>query len=134
MDQKKLLIFFFKITFFLWLFIIFIVSVYPGNLIGLIFKGDPTVYPGGPKTNFFLEYSSHVITYFLLSFLSYLSFDYEHKSKVLIISLTFFSIMMELLHLMIPNRAYEHYDLLMNLLGFYLGLSLFFLKRFKLFT
>ena len=53
MDQKKLLILFFKITFFLWLFIIFVVSVYPGNLIGLIFKGDPTVYPGVPRLIFF---------------------------------------------------------------------------------
>jgi len=133
MDQKKLIIFF-KITFFIWLFFIFIISIYPGNLIGLLLKGDPTTHPGGPKTNFFLEYYGHLILYFLLSFFSYLSFDYDYKSKILITFLTIFSIIMELSHLIIPNREYEHYDILMNVLGVYLGLFLFFLKRFKLFT
>ena len=126
MDQKKLIVFF-KITFFIWLFFIFIISVYPGNLIGLLLKGDPTTYPGGDKI-------SHFISYLGLSILGVLALDFKKKGIVIIIFLTLFSIIMELVHLYIPNRYYENLDLVMNILGTYCGLVLFYLKRFKLFT
>tara|TARA_E500000178_G_scaffold87649_1_gene86419 strand:- start:16 stop:396 length:381 start_codon:yes stop_codon:yes gene_type:complete len=126
MDQKKLIVFF-KITFFIWLFFIFIISVYPGNLIGLLLKGDPTTYPGGDKI-------SHFISYLALSILGVLALDFKKKGKVIIIFLTLFSIIMEVVHLYIPNRYYENLDLVMNILGTYCGLVFFYLKRFKLFT
>lgn len=126
MDQKKLIVFF-KITFFIWLFFIFIISVYPGNLIGLFLKGDPTTYPGGDKI-------SHFISYLALSILGVLALDFKKKGKVIIIFMTLFSIIMEVVHLYIPNRYYENLDLVMNILGTYCGLVFFYLKRFKLFT
>jgi VanZ family protein len=126
MDQKKLIVFF-KITFFIWLFFIFIISVYPGNLIGLLLKGDPTTYPGGDKI-------SHFISYLGLSILGVLALDFKKKGIVIIIFLTLFAIIMEVVHLYIPNRYYENLDLVMNILGTYCGLVFFYLKRFKLFT
>jgi len=126
MDQKKLIVFF-KITFFIWLFFIFIISVYPGNLIGLFLKGDPTTYPGGDKI-------SHFISYLALSILGVLALDFKKKGMVIIIFLTLFAIIMEVVHLYIPNRYYENLDLVMNILGTYCGLVFFCLKRFKLFT
>ena len=126
MDQKKLIVFF-KITFFIWLFFIFIISVYPGNLIGLLLKGDPTTYPGGDKI-------SHFISYLALSILGVLALDFKKKGMVIIIFMTLFAIIMEVVHLYIPNRYYENLDLVMNILGTYCGLVFFYLKRFKLFT
>ena len=126
MDQKKLIVFF-KITFFIWLFFIFIISVYPGNLIGLLLKGDPTTYPGGDKI-------SHFISYLGLSILGVLALDFKKKGMVIIIFLTLFAIIMEVVHLYIPNRYYENLDLVMNILGTYCGLVFLYLKRFKLFT
>ena len=126
MDQKKLIVFF-KITFFIWLFFIFIISVDPGNLIGLFLKGDPTTYPGGDKI-------SHFISYLALSILGVLALDFKKKGKVIIIFMTLFAIIMEVVHLYIPNRYYENLDLVMNILGTYCGLVFFYLKRFKLFT
>ena len=126
MDQKKLIVFF-KTTFFIWLFFIFIISVYPGNLIGLLLKGDPTTYPGGDKI-------SHFISYLALSILGVLALDFKKKGMVIIIFLTLFAIIMEVVHLYIPNRYYENLDLVMNILGTYCGLVFFYLKRFKLFT
>jgi len=126
MDQKKLIVFF-KITFFIWLFFIFIISVYPGNLIGLLLKGDPTNYPGSDKI-------SHFISYLGLSILGVLALDFKKKGMVIIIFLTLFAIIMEVVHLYIPNRYYENLDLVMNILGTYCGLVFFYLKRFKLFT
>ena len=126
MDQKKFIVFF-KIKFFIWLFFIFIISIYPGNLIGLLLKGDPTTYLGGDKI-------SHFISYLALSIFGVLALDFKKKGMIIIIFLTLFAIIMEVVHLYIPNRYYENLDLVMNILGTYFGLIFLYLKRFKLFT
>lgn len=131
MDQKKYLVIF-KTAFYTWLFLILIISIYPGNLIGLIFSGDSTRYPGGEKTNNFFELFSHVMTYFVLSFLAYFSFDFKKNVNRKIIFLSIFSILMEIVHIFIPDRSYENYDLFMNLLGINLGLFVYYFKSFFL--
>jgi len=130
MDQKQFKIIF-KIIFFFWLFLIFITSIYPGNLIGLIFKGDPNSYPGGQVSNLFFEYCGHFISYFLLSFFAIFAFDFNNPNLGKVSFLFIFALMMELLHIFIPNRSYENYDLVMNILGVLFGLF-FLLKSNKI--
>ena len=114
MDQKKFIIFY-KLSFYFWLLFIFLVSIYPGNLINLVLIGDPTTHPGGDKV-------SHFLTYFVLGVLFNLSYKKNSFFKVMIGFLIFFSIIMELLHMVIPNRFYENFDLLMNFLGLVVGI------------
>lgn len=114
MDQKKF-INFYKFSFYFWLLFIFLVSIYPGNLINLVLIGDPTTHPGGDKV-------SHFLTYFVLGVLFNLSYKKNSFFKVMIGFLIFFSIIMELLHMIIPNRFYENFDLLMNFLGLVVGI------------
>jgi len=123
MDQKKFLNFY-KFLFLIWFLFILIVSIYPGNLIGLVLKGDPTTYPGGDKV-------SHFISYFLLGSLAFLSFEENKKFKNIVFFLILFSLIMEFLHLFIPNRFYENLDLVMNFLGIIIGLSIFQLRNIK---
>jgi VanZ family protein len=114
MDQKKFIIFS-KTIFLCWLLFIFLVSIYPGNLIKLVLTGDPSTYPGGDKV-------SHFLTYFILGLFFYLSFKNDRSFKIIAIFLIFFSLLMEIIHLGIPNRFYENFDLLMNFLGLILGM------------
>ena len=114
MDQKKF-INFYKLSFYFWLLFIFLVSIYPGNLIKLVLIGDPTTHPGGDKV-------SHFLTYFVLGVLFNLSYKKNSFFKVMVGFLIFFSIIMELLHMIIPNRFYENFDLLMNFLGLVVGI------------
>ena len=114
MDQKKLIIFY-KLGFYFWLSFIFFVSIYPGNLINLVLIGDPTTYPGGDKV-------SHFLTYFVLGVLFNLSYKKNSFFIIMIGFLISFSIIMELLHMVIPNRFYENFDLLMNFLGLIIGI------------
>lgn len=114
MDQKKLIIFY-KLGFYFWLSFIFFVSIYPGNLINLVLIGDPTTYPGGDKV-------SHFLTYFVLGVLFNLSYKKNSFFVIMIGFLISFSIIMELLHMVIPNRFYENFDLLMNFLGLVVGI------------
>ena len=123
MDQKKFLNFY-KFLFLIWFLFILVVSIYPGNLIGLVLKGDPTTYPGGDKV-------SHFISYFLLGSLAFLSFEKNKKFKNIVFFLILFSLIMEFLHLFIPNRFYENLDLVMNFLGINIGLFIFQLRNIK---
>ena len=114
MDQKKFIIFY-KLSFYFWLLFIFLVSIYPGNLVNLVLIGDSTTHPGGDKV-------THFLTYFVLGVLFNLSYKKNSFFKVMIGFLIFFSIIMELLHMVIPNRFYENFDLLMNFLGLVIGI------------
>ena len=64
---SKKFINFYKLSFYFWLLFIFLVSIYPGNLINLVLIGDPTTHPGGDKV-------SHFLTYFVLGVLFNLSY------------------------------------------------------------
>ena len=123
MDLRQFLNFY-KFLFFIWFLFIFVVSIYPGNLIGLILKGDPTTYPGSDKL-------SHFVSYFFLGLLAFLSFGKNLKFKSIVIFLILFSLLMEVLHLYIPSRFYENLDLVMNFLGLIVGLFLIKLKDLK---
>ena len=124
MDQKKFIIFY-KTIFYCWLLFIFLVSIYPGNLIKLVLTGDPSTYPGSDKV-------SHFLTYFILGFFFYLSFKNDRSFKIITIFLIFFSLIMEIIHLSIPNRFYENFDLLMNFLGLILGINIY--RIYRLFS
>ena len=124
MDKTKLIII--SRYFFVSLILsIFLISIYPGNLIGLLIKGDPTTYPGGDKI-------SHFFAYFILAITGYFSYQSKFKILSIFIFLGIFATAMEILHIIIPNRFYENLDLVMNLAGVCVAL-IFFLRRPKFF-
>ena len=94
------------------------VSVFPGNLVNLILIGDASTSPSSDKF-------SHFISYFVLSIFAYLSFYNTQKLRKIFIFLILLSIILEVVHLIIPNRYYENLDLLMNVCGV-VAVSVFF--------
>jgi VanZ family protein len=110
---------FFKLAeylYYLSLGALFILYLFPGSLIGYFLYGNlgqqPNIIdnPIGTSIN-------HL---FFFMYLSLLSLTYRLRNKKLINSfqfLFFISILLEMLHWIIPNRSFEYYDLLANLLG-----------------
>ena len=110
---------FFKLAEYLYYFslvILFILYLFPGSLIGYFLYGNlgqqPSIIsnPIGTSIN-------HLLFFIYLSTISLTS---RLRNKKLINSfqfLFFISILLELLHLIIPNRAFEYYDLFANVLG-----------------
>ena len=105
-----------KYSYFLSLLVLIILYLFPGSLIGYLIYGDLGTQPKfinnpiGTSINHFF--------YFL--FLSTLSLIDRLQNQKLINSfrfLFFISILSELLHYFIPNRAFEFYDLLANCTG-----------------
>ena len=104
--------------------VIFIVLyVYPGSILGFIiyreFHKQPQV------TQDFLSLSSnHVYAFFVLSLLGLISY-YKTKKIFILNYLILSSIILEVLHLVIPNRSFQYMDLFGNLIGVLLSILLF---------
>ena len=103
-----------------------IIYLFPGSLLGYFFYGDFRQQPyGGTAIN-------HFIAFFYLSILGLISYMREVSFKKTVIFLIVLSLLLELFHLIIPNRSFQSLDLFANLLGTLLAIVvIFFYKRLK---
>ena len=100
--------------------IIIFLYVYPGSILGFFFYGDFDKQPQ-ITTDFISLSSSHVYAFALLSILGFINYYKSHK--YLIVSYLFIvSIILEGLHLLIPNRGFQFSDLFGNMVGVLLSL------------
>jgi len=117
-----------KVLFYFSLIILIILYLFPGSLIGYFLYGNLENQPNlisnplGTSIN-------HLIFFFYLSVIGFLFRRYQKKFINSFLFLFYVSIVLELLHHFIPNRAFELKDLYANSLGV---LSAFFvMKIFK---
>ncbi len=119
-----------KYSYFLLIIILIIIYLYPGSLIGYFLYGNLETQPNiisnpiGTSIN-------HMIYFSLITILAHLI---KSKSKNLLINLKFIfflSIFLELLHLIIPNRAFEYFDLIANIMGVLLAIFLLKLLQWR---
>ncbi len=102
--------------------ILIILYIYPGSILGYLIFGDFGKQPQ-LTTDFFEISSNHVYTFFFLSVLGL--FVYHNDKKIFIINyLILISIILELLHLIIPNRGFQFGDLFGNILGVLLSIMI----------
>ena len=108
-----------------------ILYLFPGSLIGYFLYGDfsrqPDVIPNPMGTSI-----NHALAFFYLSILGLISYMKGATFNQTIIFLLILSIVLELSHLIIPNRSFQSLDLFANLLGTLLAIVvIFFYKRLK---
>ncbi len=110
---RKYLDLFFKIS----NFTIIILYLYPGSVLGWIVYGNLKSQP--QLTGNFLSLSSnHFYTFLILSFTAVLSYSNNSKKlDYIFLYLFLISIILELAHLVIPNRSFQFEDLIGNLTG-----------------
>ena len=108
--------------------IIIILYVYPGSVLGFLIYGEFHKQP--QITQDFLSISSnHVYTFFLLSSVGLIA--YYKSNKILILNyLILSSIILEILHLLIPNRSFQYGDLFGNVVGVLMSILLFTIFNF----
>ena len=95
--------------------ILIIFYLYPGSIFGYLLYGDSSIQP--QITRDFIISSNHVYVFIVLSTLGIIAYQDTKKIKILTIYLFLLSIVLELFHLIIPNRGFEWSDLLGNILG-----------------
>ena len=89
--------------------------LFPGSLIGLIIYSDKNIQP--QITSDFIISSNHFYVFILLSIISFLSFSKLGQSKIIAIYLILLSIILEIFHIIIPERSFQWSDLFGNLMG-----------------
>ena len=98
------------------LFFLFALYLFPGSLIGYFLYRDLGQQPDlisnpiGTSIN-------HLIYFFYLTILSQIVRFRLKKFFTNLYFVFFISIILEISHLVVPNRAFEYYDLLANVLG-----------------
>ena len=108
------------------LIILFILYLYPGSLIGYFLYGNleqqPNLIPNPIGTSInHLIFFSYITTLALIIRSKAVNIFTDYKM------ILFISFILEILHFVIPNRAFEFYDLIANILGV---LIIIFIKRF----
>ena len=92
-----------------------ILYIYPGSIMGYVIYDDLQIQP--QITRDFIVSTNHVYAFFLISLLGFLTFKKSNKLNILILYLLILSIILEILHLIIPERSFQLADLFGNLIG-----------------
>ena len=107
---------FLKFIFHISVLFLIVISLYPGSLLGYLFYGDFGQQPNLIK-NPFGTTINHFICYVYISLLGLFIYLRMENFQRVFYGLLFLSIILELLQLIIPNRAFELGDLIGNILG-----------------
>ena len=116
-----------KIIFHLLNIIFVFLYIYPGSLLGFLIYKDISKQPQ-LTSDFFALSSNHVYAFLLLSSFGLIS--YYKKLNIIILYLILISIILELLHLIIPNRSFQFSDLFGNIIGVLLSIFILILFNF----
>ena len=122
---------FLKFVFHTSILFLIVLSLFPGSLLGLLFYGDLGQQPNlienplGTTIN-------HFIFYVYVSSLGFFLYLRNKNLKKLVYGLFFLSVILELLHIIIPNRSFQLGDLISNILGVIVAYS--FLKIYLFFN
>tara|TARA_Y100001970_G_scaffold283584_1_gene399091 strand:- start:17626 stop:18021 length:396 start_codon:yes stop_codon:yes gene_type:complete len=119
-----------RFLFYLSFLIFLILYLFPGSLIGHFLYGDLSKQPE-LITNPLGTSINHMIAFFFISILCLISFVKNSNFLKVSIFLILLSIIIEILHLYVPNRSFEYLDIFGNLLGTLLAIIVILLYKFK---
>ena len=95
--------------------ILIVLYLYPGSIFGYVLYKNFSIQP--QITRDFLISSNHFYVFILLSIIGILAYINTNKINFLIKYLFVISILLEFLHMFIPNRSFELSDLFGNIVG-----------------
>ncbi len=121
--------FFSKYKFFFYLcnFVLIILYLYPGSILGWFLYNDASLQP--QITPNLIVSSNHVYAFLILSLIGFFTYKKIEKLKFLGIYLILLSIILEILHYFIPERSFEFPDLFGNLIGVIIVIIIFYLYK-----
>ena len=105
----------YKIIFYFLNFCLIFLYFFPGSLIGFFLYGNIKMQP--QITPDFVVSSNHFYVFVLLSVVGFFTFYKFNETKILIIYLLVLSIILEVFHLLIPERSFQWQDLFGNIFG-----------------
>ena len=120
----------YKFIFYLSNFILLVLYLFPGSLLGCYLYNDCQLQP--QLTKDFLVSTNHLYAFGLLSIIGIITYKNSNKLNFLSLYLVLLSIILEILHIFIPVRSFEFSDLFGNLLGVFIVLTInFFYRKYE---
>jgi VanZ family protein len=120
----------YKFIFYISNFILLVLYLFPGSLLGYFLYNDFQVQP--QLTKDFLVSTNHLYAFGLLSIIGLFTYKNSNKLNFLNLYLILLSIILEILHIFIPVRSFEFFDLFGNLLGVSIVLLInFFYRKYE---
>ena len=117
----------YKFFFYLCNFILIILYLFPGSILGWYLYNDVSLQP--QITPDLIISSNHVYAFLILSFVGFFTFKKIEQLKFLSIYLIFLSIILEILHNFIPERSFQFTDLFGNLVGVIIVIIIFYVLK-----
>ena len=108
--------------------IFIVLYVYPGSILGFLIYRELHKQPQITQ-DFLLISSNHVYAFSLLSLVGLIAY-YKSKKILILNYLILSSIILEVLHLVIPNRSFQYQDLFGNIVGVLISTLLFSIFNF----
>ena len=105
----------YKIIFYIINFILILLYLFPGSLIGCFLYDDCKLQP--QITPDFIISTNHLYAFAFLSMIAFLTFKKTDKITFIILYLITISVVLELFHHFVPDRSFEYSDLFGNLIG-----------------
>ncbi len=104
-----------KIIFYITNFILILLYLFPGSLIGCFLYDDCKLQP--QITPDFIISTNHLYAFAFLSLIALLTFKKTAKITFIFLYLITISVVLELFHHFVPERSFEYSDLFGNLIG-----------------
>ena len=117
----------YKIIFYLSNFILILLYLFPGSLLGCYLYDDCKLQP--QITRDYIISSNHLYAFAVLSLIGFLTFKNSGKIKNLNIYLIAISFFLEIFHNFIPERSFEYSDLFGNLAGVLIVIIVFYIFK-----
>ena len=122
----------YKIIFYFTNLSLLVLYLFPGSLIGWYLYNDLRMQPQIIKD--FIISSNHFYAFALISIIGFFTYEELKKIRLLCLYLTSLSIILEILHIIIPERSFEWSDLLGNILGVLIVITIYnFIKKYEFF-
>ena len=119
----------YKFFFYLCNFILIILYLYPGSILGWFLYNDASLQPKITPNFDSIVSSNHVYAFLILSLIGFFTYKKSEKLNFLSIYLILLSIILEILHYFIPERSFELPDLFGNLIGVIIVIIIFYLYK-----
>ena len=105
----------YKIIFYIINFVLILLYLFPGSLIGCFLYDDCKLQP--QITPDFIISTNHLYAFAFLSLIAFLTFKKTEKITFIILYLLTISVVLELFQHFVPERSFEYSDLFGNLIG-----------------
>ena len=102
-----------KILFFIVNIAFIIFYIYPGSIFGCLFYRDCSIQP--QLTKDFIISSNHFYAFLIISLFGFQIFIQNYKNLIILYLSS--SVILELSHLIIPNRSFQFSDIFGNIAG-----------------